>query len=114
MVFLTVASFLTILAKPFSFSQLPMKLDFKILLAFSCRCISVYYLFYLVSYWGGGGDFFSICDYMKAIRNLSIKAHCSIGYAEMNSEFQNISTEIFFICRYFTQHFSINYRTLEH
>lgn len=30
MVFLTFASFLTILAKPFSFSQLPMKLDFKI------------------------------------------------------------------------------------
>lgn len=44
-VFLTVASFLTILAKPFSFSPLPVKLDFKILLAISCRCMPVHYLF---------------------------------------------------------------------
>jgi len=32
----------------------------------------------------------------------------------MNSEFQNISTEISLLRRYFAQHFSMNYRTLEH
>lgn len=51
-------------------------------------------LFILASFWGG--DFFSIHNSVEAVRNVSVKAPCSAGYTEMNSEFQNTSIGIFF------------------
>lgn len=58
MIFFTVAIYiyiyLRISVKPFSFTELPIKLDLRMQLAISFRCIPENYLFYFASCWGGG------------------------------------------------------------
>lgn len=112
-VFLTVASFLTILAKPLSFRWLSRKVDFNRLLAFSCMWVSVYLFCFLFR-----GNFFSYQWFCKSHKKFITKS--SLFHRTCRDELRitkcicRIFFYFFFFCRYFTQHFSINSRALEH